>query len=157
MADSMLTREYAHLPVWAWGLIGGGGLYLLVQLYKKHQTGAQQAATAPTAATGASTGGGQPNSIFFLPNNAPQPSQVGVNFNSRPKPAAQQITSTYVTPSSMYSPQIAQAVYKIAAGDSVSAAVETESIIEANPQLDWSRPIPKGTTINVPAGVGTRS
>lgn len=80
----MGKREFMHLPIWAWVLFGGAGLYLLYQLYQKRQTTAQ-AATTPTSSTDPAASGTDPGNIFFLPNQSqPLPTQVGVNFNSRP-------------------------------------------------------------------------
>lgn len=80
----MGKREFMHLPIWAWVLFGGAGLYLLYQLYQKRQTTAQ-AATTPTSSTDPAASSTDPGNIFFLPNQSqPLPTQVGVNFNSRP-------------------------------------------------------------------------
>lgn len=148
-----------HLPVWAWGVFGGAGLYLLVHLYKARQMSAQQAAS-PTAATpGAASTSGQLNSIFFMPNgpqSAPTPTQVGVNFNPRQPSSYQQIGKTYVTPSAMYSSAIEMANYHSDPNDAASIAIDSQAIIAANPQLDWTRAIPKGTSVKIPLGIGTQ-
>lgn len=153
MAENFLTKQAGPLPMWAWGMFGLAGVILLMQ-YRKSQSSAaqpqQQAATGPAASTG-----GQPNSIFFLPNGA-APNQVGVNFNSRPNRADQQISSQFVTTSNMYAAQIEQAVYHSNPNDPTSIAVDSQEIIQANPQLDWTRAIPKGTSVNIPVGIGTQ-
>jgi hypothetical protein len=93
----VFKREFMHLPVWAWVLFGGAGLYLLYQLYQKRQTTAQ-AATTPTSSTDpAAASSTDPGNIFFLPNQSqPLPTQVGVNFNSRPTTVASNGTNNLV-------------------------------------------------------------
>jgi len=43
---------------------------------------------------------------------------------------------------------------KVHGPDIWSAAVESEAIIRANPQIDWSYEVPKGTKLWIPPGIG---
>lgn len=92
-------HEFHGIPIWAVALFGGVGLYLLYVMYQKHVASATQVTANPTGSTGTSSTDAQGN-IFFLPNNnVAMPSQVAVNFNSRP-PSVQSISGTneLVTP-----------------------------------------------------------
>lgn len=50
-----LTKRYGPLPAWAWGLLGGVGLYAGYRFYKSRQSSAA-ATTATTTAAGDGTG-----------------------------------------------------------------------------------------------------
>ena len=55
---SKFTKKLGPLPVWAWGLGGAAGIFLLYRWYSAKQTAAAAAAAAAAPATGTSAGAG---------------------------------------------------------------------------------------------------
>jgi hypothetical protein len=50
-----LTKRYGPLPAWAWGLIGGVGVYAVYRLYKNRQAAGTTAAASTASTTGSDT------------------------------------------------------------------------------------------------------
>lgn len=80
-----LTRQYFHLPMWAWIAIGIAAT-MMIRSYMTTKSGTQS--TTSTTDTGNGTNGnGTPPNIFFLPQGAGgtvAPPQVSVTINRQP-------------------------------------------------------------------------
>lgn len=152
------TRKLGPLPLWAWMGVGLAAA-LAYTMWRKNKAGTPTTATTTNPnSTGTQTASQTPP--FIIQNYPPSggvpvvtPPTGGSQSTGPATPTQSYVTTGVQHPSGIRDDNalgLAVLTYGLKNDKEQDAVIGAGLIRAANPQINWAKPIPAGTTINVP-------
>lgn len=168
-----LKREHAGLPMWGWIGLGVAALFLVSMLRRQGSNGATPGAPAPGPPGIPPAQGKTTPYIFMVPQNSlaqPDAGNRTLRFPDEPRVPGRGPTGTNMSAYGFeWSPYtvlgikqgwrsvadtspagIAHHAYGLKRDDDRNSSYFATLITENNPNIDWSKPLPVGTSVYVP-------